>query len=102
LNAHRFLRRIPLWPAARGVLYISTTRRLAAIDLKTDTIRWEKSYELPAQPRWIAFSRDGRYASPSTGDVIDAASKKIVGALEAPAGMKNNSANVVEIDFPPL
>jgi len=40
LNAHRFLRRIPL--AARGVLYISTTRRLAAIDLKTDTIRWEK------------------------------------------------------------
>jgi DNA-binding beta-propeller fold protein YncE len=60
--------------------------------------------ELPAQPRWIAFSRDGRYAYPSTGDVIDAASKKTVGALEAPAGampagVKINSANVVEIDF---
>src|SRR6266481_2459517 len=50
-NAHRFVRRIPLWPAARvedaeevrgtaahprdGRFYISTTRRLAAIDLNT-------------------------------------------------------------------
>jgi DNA-binding beta-propeller fold protein YncE len=60
--------------------------------------------ELAAQPRWIAFSRDGRYAYPSTGDVIDAASRKIVGALEAPgttpAGVKIDSANAVEIDFP--
>jgi DNA-binding beta-propeller fold protein YncE len=61
--------------------------------------------ELPAQPRWIAFSNDGRYAYPSTGDVIDAASRKIVGTLDAPdgampAGAKINSANVLEIDFP--
>ena len=53
-NGHRFVRRIPVWPAggdpevvrgtaasARdGRLYISTTRRLAAIDLKTGTIVW--------------------------------------------------------------
>src|SRR3981189_2176535 len=60
-NAHRFVRRIPLWPASRGDagesvrgvaasaragrLYVSTTRRLAAIDLKTDKMLWEKSYE---------------------------------------------------------
>jgi DNA-binding beta-propeller fold protein YncE len=61
--------------------------------------------ELPAQPRWIVFSRDGRYAYPSTGDVIDAASRKIVGALEAPAGampagVRIDSANALEIDFP--
>jgi DNA-binding beta-propeller fold protein YncE len=61
--------------------------------------------ELAAQPRWITFSRDGRYAYPSTGDVIDAASRKIVGALEAPAGampagVKIDSANALEIDFP--
>jgi DNA-binding beta-propeller fold protein YncE len=61
--------------------------------------------ELPGQPRWIAFSHDGRYAYPSTGDVVDTATKKIVGALEAPAGttpagVKINSANVLEIDFP--
>ena len=61
--------------------------------------------ELPTQPRWIAFSHDGRYAYPSTGDVVDTATKRIVGALDAPAGVmpagaKINSANVLEIDFP--
>src|SRR5437870_11745563 len=56
-DAHRFVKRIPLWPRARGEeaeavrgtaasartgrLYVSTTRRLAAIDLKTDRIVWE-------------------------------------------------------------
>src|SRR4029453_17870472 len=61
LNAHRFVRSIPVWPAGRGEdaevvrgtaasartgrFYISTTRRLAAIDLKTEKIVWERSYE---------------------------------------------------------
>jgi DNA-binding beta-propeller fold protein YncE len=57
--------------------------------------------DLSAQPRWIAFSTDGRYAYPSTGDVVDVATRKLAGALEAPAGVKVNSANLVEIDFPP-
>jgi len=57
--------------------------------------------ELPSQPRWIAFSHDGRFAYPSTGDVVDTATKKIVGALESSPGVKVDSANVVEIDFPP-
>jgi DNA-binding beta-propeller fold protein YncE len=55
--------------------------------------------ELPAQPRWIVFSRDGRFAYPSTGDIVDAGSKKIIGALEGPAGAKVPSENVLEIDF---
>jgi DNA-binding beta-propeller fold protein YncE len=54
---------------------------------------------LLAQPRWIAFSLDGRYAYSSTGDVIAAATRKIVGALEDPAGAKVNSGNFLEIDF---
>lgn len=54
---------------------------------------------LPAQPRWIAFSIDGQYAYSSTGDVVGAATKKIVGALEDAAGAKVNSANLIEIDF---
>jgi DNA-binding beta-propeller fold protein YncE len=56
--------------------------------------------ELPAQPRWIAFSNDGRYAYPSTGDVIDAAARKIVGAIEDAARVKVTSENLLEIDFP--
>jgi DNA-binding beta-propeller fold protein YncE len=55
--------------------------------------------ELSAQPRWIAFSSDGRYAYSSTGDVIGAATKKIVAALEEPNGSKVSSENFLEIDF---
>jgi len=55
--------------------------------------------ELPAQPRWIAFSIDGRYAYSSTGDIVSASDKNIVGALEYPAGTKVTSENFVEIDF---
>ncbi len=55
--------------------------------------------DLPAQPRWIAFSIDGRYAYPSTGDVVGAATKKIVGALQDAAGAKVASEHIIEIDF---
>jgi DNA-binding beta-propeller fold protein YncE len=52
--------------------------------------------DLPAQPRWITFSLDGRYAYASTGDVIDVQTKKIVGALEDEKGAKVNSPHMVE------
>ena len=55
--------------------------------------------DLSAQPRWIAFSLDGRYAYASTGDVIGAAGRKIIGALEDAAGAKVVSEHFVEIDF---
>jgi len=55
--------------------------------------------DLPAQPRWIAFSLDGRYAYVSTGDVVGAATRTIAGALEDAAGTKVKSEHVVEIDF---
>jgi DNA-binding beta-propeller fold protein YncE len=55
--------------------------------------------ELVAQPRWIAFSQDGRFAYSSTGDIVDAATKKIIGALEGQSGAKVNSEHFLEIDF---
>jgi DNA-binding beta-propeller fold protein YncE len=55
--------------------------------------------ELRTQPRWIAFSRDGRFAYLSTGDVVGAASRKIIGALEDPSGAKINSENFLEISL---
>src|SRR5258708_24440557 len=57
------------------------------------------SIDLASQPRWIAFSLDGTFAYASTGDVIDVATRKIVGALEDPSGRKLNSENFLEIDF---
>jgi DNA-binding beta-propeller fold protein YncE len=54
---------------------------------------------LPAQPRWIAFSVDGRYGYPSTGDVIDTASKTILGALVDERGTPVRSERLVEVGF---
>ena len=54
--------------------------------------------ELSAQPRWIAFSTDGRYAYSSTGDIVATATRKIIGALEDSAGGRVKSENFVEID----
>lgn len=55
--------------------------------------------DLRAQPRSIAFSLDGSYAYASTGDVIDAVSRRIAGALENAAGARVSSEHMVEIDF---
>ena len=57
--------------------------------------------ELSAQPRWLAFSADGRLAYPSTGDIVDTATRKIVGALESSPGVKVESAYLLEVDRPP-
>ena len=54
---------------------------------------------LSSQPRWIAFSIDGRFAYSSTGDIVDAAARKVIGALQDAAGAKVTSEQFVEIDF---
>jgi DNA-binding beta-propeller fold protein YncE len=55
--------------------------------------------DLPAQPRWIAFSTDGRFAYSSTGDVIGTAARTIIGVLEDTSGVKVTSEQFLEIDF---
>jgi len=57
------------------------------------------SIELREQPGWVTFSLDGRYAYPSTGDVIDVASKKIVTGLKDEKGREVASEKLLEIDF---
>ncbi len=51
------------------------------------------------QPGWITFSIDGRYAYPSTGDVIDTKSRKILTGLTDENGTAVQSEKMVEIDF---
>lgn len=74
-NGHKLVRRIPTWPtyrreaiepikgiaahAATGRLYVSTTRRLAAFDLTTDRIVWQKGYDADCCDR-MAVSPDGK------------------------------------------
>jgi DNA-binding beta-propeller fold protein YncE len=74
-NGHKFVRRIHTWEtyrreaiepikgiaahAATGRLFVSTTRRLAAFDLVTDRIIWEKGYDADCCDR-MAVSPDGK------------------------------------------
>jgi DNA-binding beta-propeller fold protein YncE len=57
------------------------------------------SIALRDQPGWVTFSMDGRYAYPSTGEVIDTKTKKIVVALSDEAGRVVQSEKVVEVVF---
>ena len=57
------------------------------------------SIKLRDQPGWITFSIDGKRAYPSTGDVIDTATKRIVGTLEDETGKHVQSEKLLEVDF---
>jgi DNA-binding beta-propeller fold protein YncE len=54
---------------------------------------------LHAQPRWMIFSVDGRFAYASTGDVIETASGKVVAVLDDERGITVRSEKMIEIDF---
>jgi DNA-binding beta-propeller fold protein YncE len=57
------------------------------------------SIKVRDQPGWITFSIDGRRVYSSSGEVIDARSKKIVATLEDEAGRHVGSEKVLEIIF---
>jgi DNA-binding beta-propeller fold protein YncE len=57
------------------------------------------SIKLRDQPGWITFSIDGRFAFPSTGDVIDTGAKRIVAALQDETGQPVQSEKLLEVDF---
>ena len=58
-----------------------------------------ESILLRDQPGWITFSIDGQYAYPSTGDVIDTRSRRIVSTLKDEQGREVQSEKMLEIDF---
>lgn len=51
------------------------------------------------QPGWITFSLDGKLAYPSTGDVIEVATRKVVAGLTDEKGGQVHSEKMVEIHF---
>jgi DNA-binding beta-propeller fold protein YncE len=57
------------------------------------------SIPLREQPGWITFSIDGKYAYPSTGDVIDVATRKIITGLTDETGAQVHSEKLLEIDM---
>jgi DNA-binding beta-propeller fold protein YncE len=57
------------------------------------------SIEVRDDPGWITFSLDGKYAYPSTGQVIDVATRKIVATMMDETGAIAESEKIVEIHF---
>jgi DNA-binding beta-propeller fold protein YncE len=51
------------------------------------------------QPGWVTFSLDGTYAYPSTGEVIETKTRKIVAHLKDEEGRQVQSEKLLEIDF---
>jgi DNA-binding beta-propeller fold protein YncE len=57
------------------------------------------SIKVREQPGWITFSLDGAYAYPSTGDVIDVKTRKILTGLTDENGGQVHSEKMVEVHF---
>jgi hypothetical protein len=73
--------------------------RLHVFDATVMPPRQVASIPLKDQPGWITFSIDGTYAYPSTGDVIDVKSRRIVAELKDEQGRPVQSEKLLEIDF---
>lgn len=57
------------------------------------------SIKLRDQPGWITFSIDGTRVYPSSGDVIDTSTKRIIATLEDETGAHVQSEKLLEVDF---
>jgi hypothetical protein len=57
------------------------------------------SIKLRDQPGWVTFSIDGTLAYPSTGDVVDAKTRKVIATLTDEQGREVQSEKLLEIDF---
>jgi DNA-binding beta-propeller fold protein YncE len=101
-HGYKFVKRIPTWPsiegrgaegvrgiaasAAKGRLFVSTSRRLAAFDLATDTVVWEQNYGGKCCDR-MAISPDGKTLfAPAAGApkwyVINAADGALIASID--------------------
>jgi DNA-binding beta-propeller fold protein YncE len=107
-NGHKFVKRIPTFPevagqepenvkgvaanANTGRLYVSTIRRVAAIDLKTEKILWNKEYEGGADR--LAVSPDGKvlYVPSLEGPywhAVDAITGNVIAKIVTDSGAHN-------------
>ena len=68
-------------------------------DARMSPPRQIASVKLRDQPGWISFSIDGRRAYPSTGEVIDTKSRKVIASLTDEAGRAVQSEKLLEVIF---
>jgi len=71
--------------------------RVHVFDATQDPPKQVASLPVREQPGWVTFSLDGRYAYPSTGEVIEVKTKTVVTALKDEKGNPVHSEKMVEI-----
>lgn len=76
-----------------------TNSRLHIFDATVMPPKQVASLAVRDQPGWITFSLDGRYAYPSTGEVIDTKTRQILTILQDETGGTVQSEKVVEVVF---
>lgn len=74
-------------------------RRVHVFDASTMPPAQVASLPLRDEPGWVTFSIDGRYAYPSTGEVIEVATRKVVVTLADEQGRPVMSEKMMEVDF---
>ena len=91
---------IGLTPDEKEVWVVDAfNERVHIFDATAMPPKYTASVKLREQPGWVTFSLDGKYAYPSTGEVIDTATKKIVATLADEKGGPVHSEKMVEIHF---
>jgi DNA-binding beta-propeller fold protein YncE len=73
--------------------------RIHIFDATTMPPRQVESIKVRDEPGWVTFTLDGQYAYPSTGDVIETATRKVVAGLTDEHGTAVQSEKLLEIDF---
>ncbi len=73
-------------------------RKLHIFDATTMPPKQRESISLRDEPGWVTFTLDGQYAYPSTGDVIDTRTRRIVTTLTDEHGAAVQSEKMLEID----
>ena len=73
--------------------------RLHVFDLAGLVPRQIESIVVRDQPGWITFGIDGQLVYPSTGEVIEARTRKVVATLKDENGTDVQSEKLLEIDF---
>jgi DNA-binding beta-propeller fold protein YncE len=74
-----------------------TNNSIHVFDTSVMPPRQTVSIKLRDMPGWISFSMDGRFAFSSTGEIIDAAMKKIVATLQDETGRQVQSEKMLDL-----
>jgi DNA-binding beta-propeller fold protein YncE len=77
----------------------ATNRRLHLYDATVMPPKPMTNITLRDEPGWVTFSIKGDLAYPSTGEVIDTRTKKIIATLKDETGAAVQSEKMLEIDF---